>query len=176
MWIFTRNFPADYWILAPRAPNAAEPQGYSWRAPAARGSWPTVDLFRPSIDGLVELLEKWALANGLDGATVDVAGFSQGAALTLTLVALYPARVRKMGILAGFAPQGVEQILAPGLLNGKNIFLAHGTLDEMVPIAMARHAIQLLENAGAKVSYCESEVGHKLSADCLKALETYLAD
>lgn len=176
MWIFTRNFPADYWILAPRAPNAAEPQGYSWRAPAARGSWPTVDLFRPSIDGLVELLEKWALANGLDGATVDVAGFSQGAALTLTLVALYPARVRKMGILAGFAPQGVEQILAPGLLNGKNIFLAHGTLDEMVPIAMARHAIQLLENAGAKVSYCESEVGHKLSADCLKALEIYLAD
>lgn len=176
MWIFTRNFLADYWILAPRAPNAAEPQGYSWRAPAARGSWPTVDLFRPSIDGLVELLEKWALANGLDGATVDVAGFSQGAALTLTLVALYPARVRKMGILAGFAPQGVEQILAPGLLNGKNIFLAHGTLDEMVPIAMARHAIQLLENAGAKVSYCESEVGHKLSADCLKALETYLAD
>jgi phospholipase/carboxylesterase len=176
MWIFTRNFPAEYWIITPRAPYTAHPSGYSWRAPAPRGSWPSVDLFRPSIEGLVELLERWANANHLDASTIDVAGFSQGAALTLTLGALYPARVRKMGILAGFAPEGAEQILTPGLLNGKNIFQAHGTLDEMVPIAMARRTVQLLEAAGAKVTYCESEVGHKLSADCLKALETYLVD
>jgi phospholipase/carboxylesterase len=174
MWIFTRNFPAEYWIIAPRAPNSANPSGFSWRAPAPRGSWPTVDLFRPSVDALFKMLERWANTNRLDASTVDVAGFSQGAALTLTLGALYPARVRKMGILAGFAPEGAEQILTPGRLNGKNIFLAHGTTDEMVPIAMARRAVQLLEGAGAKVTYCESEVGHKLSADCLKALENYL--
>jgi predicted esterase len=46
----------------------------------------------------------------------------------------------------------------------------------MVPMAMARHAVQLLEGAGAKVTYCESAVGHKLSADCLKALESYLLE
>ena len=174
MWIFTRNFPAEYWILAPRAPNVAHPGGYSWRAPAPRGSWPTVDLFRPSVEVLIEFLDHFASVNNLQASTVDVAGFSQGAALTLTLGALYPARVRKMGILAGFAPEGAEQILTPGLLSGKNIFVAHGTLDEMVPIAMARHTIQLLEGAGAQVTYCESEVAHKLSAECLKALENYL--
>jgi predicted esterase len=53
--------------------------------------------------------------------------------------------------------------------------MAHGILDEMVPIDMARRAIQLLEDAGARVTYCESEVRHKLSSDCLKALESYLA-
>ncbi len=176
MWIFTRNFPPEYWILTPRAPNAAHPGGYSWRAPASRGSWPTVDLFRPSVKALIEFLDHFASANNLDVSTVDVAGFSQGAALTLTLGALYPTRVRKMGILAGFAPEGAEQILKPGYLSGKNIFMAHGTSDEMVPIAMARHAVKLLEGAGAKVTYCESEVGHKLSADCLKALEGYLLE
>lgn len=176
MWIFTRNFPVEYWIIAPRAPNVANPSGYSWRAPAPRGSWPTVDLFRPSIAALIDLLEGWANANGLDASTVDVAGFSQGAALTLVLGALHPDWVRKMGILSGFAPEGAEQILTPGRLSGKNIFLAHGTQDEMVPIEMARHAIRLLEGSGAQVAYCESEVGHKLSADCLKALETYLVN
>jgi phospholipase/carboxylesterase len=174
MWVFTRHFPAEYWIVTPRAPNVTLPGGYSWRAPAPRGSWPTVDLFRPSIEALIEFLDHFASANNLDASSVDVAGFSQGAALTLTLGALYPARVRKMGILAGFAPEGVEQVLTPGRLGGKNIFMAHGTADEMVPIVMARHALQLLEGAGAKVTYCESEVGHKLSADCLKALENYL--
>jgi phospholipase/carboxylesterase len=176
MWIFTRHFPAEYWIVTPRAPYVAQQGGYSWRAPAPHGSWPTVDLFRPSVEALIEFLDHFASANNLGAATVDVAGFSQGAALTLTLGALYPDRVRKMGILAGFAPEGAEKILTPGRLNGKNIFMAHGTLDKMVPIEMARHANRLLEGAGAKVTYCESEVGHKLSADCLKALESYLVD
>jgi phospholipase/carboxylesterase len=174
MWVFTRNFPTEYWILAPRAPNPTQPGGYSWRAPAPRGSWPTVDLFRPSITALLELVDHFAAANHLDAVPVDVAGFSQGAALTLTLGALHPDRVGKMGILAGFAPEGAEQVLTPGRLNGKNIFLAHGTLDEMVPIAMARRSIQLLESAGAQVTYSESEVAHKLSAEGLKALENYL--
>jgi phospholipase/carboxylesterase len=176
MWIFTRHFPSEYWIVTPRAPYLAQPGGYSWRAPAPRGSWPTVDLFRPSVAALIEFVERFAAASQLDASSVDVAGFSQGGALTLTLGALFPARVGKMGSLAGFAPEGAEQILTPGRLNGKNVFLAHGTQDQIVPIDMARRAVQLLEGAGAQVTYCESEVGHKLGADCLKALETYLAD
>ncbi len=176
MSIFTRNFPADYWIISPRAPFVAAPSGYSWRAPAPRGSWPSVDLFRPSVDGLVDLLNRWAVANNLDASSVDVVGFSQGGALSFTLGVLYPDRVQKIGILAGFAPLGTEDVLAPNLFFGKKIFVAHGTLDEMVPISMALRTIQLLKNAGAQVIYCESEVGHKLSAECLKALEFYLVN
>jgi len=176
MWIFTRNLPPEYWIIAPRAPNVAMPSGFSWRAPAPRGSWPSIDLFRASIDKLILLVDRWASANDLDASPIDVAGFSQGGAMTFTLAALHPDRVRKIGILAGFAPDGAQQILSPNLLKGKNIFLSHGTLDEMVPIAMARRTIGLLQEAGAQVTYCESEVGHKLSADCLRALEVYLSD
>jgi phospholipase/carboxylesterase len=176
MSIFTRNFPDEYWLVSPRAPYTTVPSGFSWRAPAPQGSWPTIDLFRPSVESLIELLDRWSDANGLDGSVVDVAGFSQGAALALTLGLLYPERIRKIGILAGFAPDGAEQLLVAGLLKGKNIFLAHGTLDEMVPISMARRTIKLLEDGGVKVTYCESEIGHKLSAECLRALESYLAN
>ena len=176
MSIFARNLPSQDWIIAPRAPNAALPGGFSWRAPAPRGSWPTIDLLRPAVDKLILLLDHWADANDLDASEVNVAGFSQGGAMTFTLGALYPTRVRKMGILAGFAPEGAEDILTPDLFRGKNIFLAHGTLDEMVPIAMAYRTVELLRNAGALVTYCESEVGHKLSAEGLRALESYLAN
>jgi phospholipase/carboxylesterase len=174
MWVFARNFPADYYIIAPRAPHPAPETGYSWRAPAPRGSWPTIDLMRPSAAALIDLLDTFSRAYDLDASTVDVIGFSQGAALTFTLGLLYPQRVQKMGILAGFAPDGAEQILAPGQLNGKHTFVAHGTQDQMVPIAQARRTLQLLETAGAQVTYCESEIGHKLSAACLSALEAYL--
>jgi len=33
----------------------------------------------------------------------------------------------------------------------------------------------MLERAGASVAYCEDEVGHKLSANCLHALENFFA-
>ncbi|MCS6992656.1 MAG: hypothetical protein N2117_02745 [Anaerolineales bacterium] len=174
MWVFARNFPASYYILAPRAPHPAPENGYSWRAPAPRGSWPTLELMRPSADALIELVDGFARAYDLDSSTVDVIGFSQGGAMTFTLAWLYPERVGKMGILAGFAPEGAEESLRPGALRGKQAFVAHGTQDTMVPLALAQRTIRLLEEAGAEVSYCESEVGHKLSAECLTALERYL--
>ena len=35
---------------------------------------------------------------------------------------------------------------------------------------------QLLEQAGASITYCEDEVGHKVSLHCMKALRAYLED
>lgn len=174
MWVFARNFPADYYIIAPRAPYPAPETGYSWRAPAPLGSWPTVDLMRPSAESLIDLLDAFARAYNLNASTVDIIGFSQGAAMAFTLGWLYPERARKMGILAGFAPEGAEGLLKPGSLSGRRAFVAHGAQDQIVPIAQARRTIQLLESAGAGVTYCESEVGHKLGAECLNALEMYL--
>jgi phospholipase/carboxylesterase len=174
MWVFARNFPADCWIVAPRAPYTAHEGGYTWRAPGS-GKYPSIDNLRASTQALIGLLDSWAQANGLDAARVDVTGFSQGAAMTCMFGLLYPQRVGKMGILSGFAPKDAEPIFVPGHFTGKKVFVAHGTKDEMVPIEQARRTIALFEQAGAQVIYCESEVAHKLSAECLKALERYLS-
>jgi phospholipase/carboxylesterase len=61
-------------------------------------------------------------------------------------------------------------------LEGKPYFVAHGTRDEMVRIDRARESIATLEQAGAKVTYCEDNVGHKVSATCLRALAAFFAD
>jgi predicted esterase len=59
---------------------------------------------------------------------------------------------------------------------GKPFFVAHGTKDEMVTVDRARASIALLEQAGAHVTYCEDEVGHKVSVNCLRALQKFFAD
>jgi predicted esterase len=81
-----------------------------------------------------------------------------------------------MGVLAGFVPSGIDELVSQKPLAGKNIFVAHGTEDQMIPIDRARASIKVLEKAGAQVMYCEDKVGHKLSANCLRALENYLKD
>ena len=176
MWLFTRNLTTNYWIIAPRGPHAAEPRGYSWR-PHLSGnhSWPGLDDLRPPAEALIRLVDDYAAENKIDVSQFDVAGFSQGAAMTNALALLYPERIRRAAVLAGFVPAGAESVAAKRPLNGKPFFVAHGTLDEMVKVEYARQSIQMLEQAGANVTYCEDEVGHKISASCMRALESFFA-
>ena len=103
-------------------------------------------------------------------------GFSQGAAMSNILAFLYPQRIRKTGILAGFAPDGLEELAAQRPLEGKPFFVSHGTKDETIPVEHARASLELLKQAGAQVTYCEDEVGHKMSLKCLRALRIFLAE
>ncbi|HJS20227.1 MAG TPA: hypothetical protein VJ785_15880 [Anaerolineales bacterium] len=178
MWVFASNLPSRYWIIAPRAPHPAEPGGYSWREKfdASEFGRPTLEQLRAGAEALVRLIDEYSVSAGLDAGTFDLMGFSQGAALCNVLAFLYPERIRKTGILAGFVPQGSEALIAGRPLADKSFFVAHGSKDETVPIDRARDSIVLLEQAGAKVTYCEDDVGHKVSANCLRALKEFFTD
>ncbi len=172
MWVFTRRFPADYWILAPRAPVAAPGGGYGWH-PHTSGIRTGIDDFKPAVEGLMRLIDRWSASQNVDASTFSLIGFSQGTALCYALALLHPARVEKLAGLAGFLPAGAETLAKPGLLEGKPIYVAHGSQDDTVPVERARQAVETLERAGAKVTYCEDQVGHKLGANCLRGLESF---
>jgi len=182
MWVFARRFPEDYYIIAPRAPHTANPQGFSWRpnpmtveqAQRNLHKRPGLDALLPAAEALMKLLDRYTTSVRVEAQQFDAIGFSQGGAMVNVLGMLFPHRIRKMGVLAGFVPSGLDAYIQDRVLTGKQIFVAHGTQDEMVPVDRARASIELLEQAGASITYCEDEVGHKLSANCLRALEDYL--
>ncbi len=177
MWVFARNFPADCLLLAPRGLHPAAEGGYSWRPPRPDSfGRPNLEDLRESAEALVRLVDAYAARGQIDASQFDVMGFSQGAALSNVLTCLHPARIRRAGILAGFMPSGMEEVIAKKPLAGKAMFVSHGTQDNLVSIDRARASMTLLEQAGAHVTYCEAEVGHKVSADCLRALESFFAN
>jgi len=177
MWVFTRKFPDDLWIAAPRGPHPAEGGGYSWRPlhslQAKDWGLPPLSDLKTAADSLIRLVDNVSVSIGVDATQFDVAGFSQGGALANVLTLLYPQRIRKTAVLAGFMPGGTEDLLTHRVLEGKQFFVAHGSQDDLVPIERAQQSIALLEKVGAQVTFCEADVGHKLSADCLRGLETY---
>jgi predicted esterase len=178
MWVFARNLSAQYWMIAPRAPYPSDLGGYSWREPFDSSDYgrPTLAQLRAGAEELIRLVDEYAASVGVGAQTFDVVGFSQGAALCNTLNFLFPDRIRKTGILAGFVPEGLEELASQRPLEGKPYFVAHGTKDETVNVERARASISILERAGARVTYCEDEVGHKVSANCLRALKEFFAD
>jgi phospholipase/carboxylesterase len=180
MWIFTPHLSPRYLILAPRGLHKAADGGYGWE-PHLHLGWPQISDFRPSVDALLTLLDR--LKTGVDGlpsaiagsdfSSLNIMGFSQGAALVYTLALLHPERIQRLAGLAGFIPEDASHLVDRRPLSGKQVFVAHGQRDERVPVEKARTSVRILEEAGASVTYCEEDVGHKLSVSCFHALEKF---
>jgi phospholipase/carboxylesterase len=177
MWVFARDLPAYDWILAPRAKHSSGSTGYSWRPqPASDIGMPRLDQLRSPAGALIRLVDAYQASVGIDAEQFDVMGFSQGGVMSNVLAFLYPHRIRRAGILAGFVPHGLEELVPARPLDGKPFFVAHGTKDGTVTVERARESIAMLERAGAQVTYCEDDVGHKVSVNCLQALKRFFAD
>jgi phospholipase/carboxylesterase len=172
MWIFARNLPGNVAVVAPRGIHLAREGGYTWRKvrPDMQGL-PVIEELRPSADALIGFVDDWSKTVGIIANQIDLIGFSQGAALTYTTAILHPDRIRALAALSGFVPRGAEKILSSGVLKGKPIFVTHGRQDDMVPVELARRSVTLLEGSGALVKYCETDGGHKVSADCFPGLK-----
>ena len=177
MWVFAQGLSPHYQIIAPRAPHSAGSGGFTWR-PLHRLDFgnPSLDQLRPPAEALIRLVDAYQMSTGVDASVFDVMGFSQGAVMCNVLSFLFPHRIRKAGILAGFVPGGLEALIPDRPLEGKSFFVTHGTEDETVTIERARESIRLLEDAGAQVTFCEDDVGHKVSVRCLSALKNFFAE
>ena len=171
MWVFASRLPKEAMLVSPRGLYPAPMGRYGWHA-HKEGAWPWLDDFQTAIEALQQLLtpEHFPQA-GL--SRIRLVGFSQGAALCCALALQHPARIRALAGLSGFLPQGSEALARNRPLLDIPVFLAHGSRDEQVPVERARKAVQVLEDAGAVVTYCEDDVGHKLSANCFHGLEEF---
>jgi phospholipase/carboxylesterase len=172
MWVFAGRLANLYLMIAPRGLYPTPQGGYGWH-PSEVGDRPTYLDFKPAADKLLKLLTPANFPEA-DFNRLYIMGFSQGAALTYTLALLYPNRVTAFTGLSGYLPGEISSLIAGRPLEGKRAFIAHGTKDELVAVERARQAVKLLEQAGARVTFCEDNVGHRLSLNCFRAMEDFL--
>jgi phospholipase/carboxylesterase len=171
MWVFSSRLPRNTLMIAPRGLYKAVGAGYSWH-PELPKPWPWLIDFQPAADRLSSVITPGNFPSG-DFSNLHLVGFSQGAAMAYSAAIMHPRQVASLTGLSGFLPDGASAWLTPDRLKGLPAFIAHGTLDELVPVEKARISVADLEGAGALVTYCEDDVGHKLSAKCFHGLEAF---
>ena len=171
MWVFAPRLPKNTLLIAPRGLYPSSGGGYSWY-PKLNTALPWFVDFSPAVEKLMDTVSVNYFPSG-DFSSLHLVGFSQGAALAYTMAIQYPTRLASLVGLSGFLPDGASAWLQPGRLKGLPTFIAHGTQDERVPVDRARSSVAQLEQAGASVTYCEDDVGHKLSAKCFHGLEAF---
>ncbi len=165
-------------VAAPRAPllNSDDPRGsFKWFDISAPGV-AEPGTFDASVAKMVSFIEQLEQSTGvaIDRAQVYVGGFSQGAAMSLGLVAARPDLIA--GVIAHSGPfsSQIETRVRAAKLAGKPFFVAHGTRDAILPLDHANRMITTLRELGADVTYHEYDFDHETSVQSRQDLADWL--
>ena len=135
------------WLAPQAAHNAWYPQRFI--APIERN-----EPFLSSALRLVEELIDSATAAGVANDRIVIAGFSQGACLSLEFAARGSRRIGGVVAFAGglIGPPGAERPPLPDQ-SGLKVFLGCGDMDEHIPIVVAERSAERFRVAGADVDF-----------------------
>lgn len=143
--------------ITPRGPLSLPPGGAHWYA-LHRLGYPEPETFHATYPAVAA----WLDSLDLDPGRTILGGFSQGAVMSYAL-GLGRGRPSPAGILAlsGFVPTvpgfelDLERPLPP-------VAIGHGTFDPVIGVEWGRRAKEMLEAAGADVTYRESPLPHAI--------------
>ncbi len=149
--------------------------GFSWslNAPGA----PPVQSDGPSTEDLLEgFLAEVRGKTRAEPGRVLIGGFSQGGGLALRYALPRPDLFAGIAVLSGAFrdSQDFRGRLPPR--RDQPLFVAHGTMDPMVPIDRGRATRSVLEELGYAPAYREYEMAHEISEEELYDLADWVKE
>ena len=118
----------------------------------------------------VEALIAREIARGIPAERIILAGFSQGCAMTLQTGLRQPHKLAGMMCLSGYVPIADKAATEHSKASlATPVFMVHGRMDPVIPVARAQQSRDLLTQWGYQVewheypmqhSVCQEEVGH----------------
>ncbi|GAV65189.1 Abhydrolase_2 domain-containing protein [Cephalotus follicularis] len=113
---------------------------------------------------------------GIDPNNVFVCGFSQGGALTLASILLYPKTLGGGAIFSGWVPFNSSTIEeSPTAAKKTPILWSHGMADRTVLFEAGQAALPFLEQAGVSCEFkAYPGLGHSISNEELQYLESWI--
>jgi molybdenum cofactor synthesis domain-containing protein len=129
---------------------------------------------RESGQAIARLIER-ELDRGISSGHIVLAGFSQGGAMALHTGLRYPQPLAGIMALSTYLPLAESLAAEAAPANaGTPIFMAHGTLDPVVPYAMGAKSRDLLARLGYEVEWHEYPMPHSVCLEEIQAISAWL--
>ena len=166
-------------IISIRAPIELPWGGYAWyhleqTAEGLRGDELTrsqnEELLRLAI---TEILDK----EQLEKDNILLLGFSQGAAMSYSLLAAPPdgVSIKAIAALSGYVPFEIKKTLSSITLNNLPVFISHGEDDELISPKALDEASEILRSAGAEITANKYAMGHSVSNEVISDLKVWFS-
>lgn len=123
----------------------------------------------------VAVLVDREVARGIPPERIVLAGFSQGGATAAHVALRYPRSLAGLMVLSGY-------LLLPDRLGSEmheanraiNVFVGHGSMDPVVPVAMGHDLVGRFRELGMPVSWREYPIPHSVSQEELLDIGDWL--
>ncbi|MGZ8137008.1 MAG: alpha/beta hydrolase [Methylococcaceae bacterium] len=125
--------------------------------------------------GLIERLIQREQNKGIQSEHILLAGFSQGGLIALHTGLRYPDKLAGVLALSTCLPT-VEQLKTERSAANKDlpIFMAHGILDSMIAIELAKTAFDALVEMGYRVEWHDYLMGHSICVEEIDHISTFM--
>ena len=169
----TSAFDPRLLIVSVRAPYRFPYGGYTWFDLDEQNGVNTDQLIEGH-DALLRCLDDIQQKHPVDLKRTFLFGFSMGAMMSLTVSLSNPHRFKGVIAHSGLLPQHDKLQYQWNDLHGISFFIAHGTHDPIVPVALGRKTYQRFMNAKADVVYREYPIEHIISEESLSDAAIWL--
>jgi phospholipase/carboxylesterase len=123
----------------------------------------------------LELLIEREIARGIPAERILLAGFSQGGAVILSALLRRTRPLAGLIALSTYLPDPAKAAAARVAdAISVPVFMAHGTQDPVIPLAIAEHTAQTLGALGLPVEWHTYTMAHQVCAEELHALGEWL--
>lgn len=160
LFSFANELQESILVVSARAPFEMGMNSYAWYAihwDANDGKFSDIEQAMESINLISNLIDE--LKATYNPNKIFLMGFSQGAILSYALSLHYPNKIQHVIALSGY----VNSELLPSDIP-KNVltdyYASHGSVDQVLPVDLARKSIPFIQKLGLKIDYSEYPVGH----------------
>ena len=114
-------------------------------------------------------------SRGIGALRIVLAGFSQGGAITLQTGLRYPETLAGLMVLSSYLPLAAQVARERSPANAvTSIFMAHGTYDPVIPIALAQRSVAQLQELGYPADWHEYPMQHSVCAEEIGDISRWL--
>ncbi|HZX27353.1 MAG TPA: alpha/beta hydrolase [Telluria sp.] len=124
---------------------------------------------------LVEAFIANEKARGIPARRIVLAGFSQGCAMTLQAGLRHPEQLAGMLCLSGYLPLSAQVEAERSAASVQTpIFMAHGTMDPVVPYARATASRDMLKAMGYRIEWHDYPMPHSVCGEEVDDISAWL--
>lgn len=170
--------PANYTIVSPQAPFKIGSNSYQWYK-SSRNEQGGFEGDKANLDSSLSLLKKliteMQLKYKADASHTIIAGFSQGAIMSILTGLSFPELVSGVGAWSGALFDSVKKAKEQDKPSEVSYFIAHGDADNRIPYIEAVHTKEWLDkHLYQSVFHTYKNMGHSISKEEINDFVTFV--
>jgi len=166
LFSFSDHLPDDYLIISPRAPLTLGYNSYAWYTINFNdqdGNYSDISEALKAKKMILDFIDELKSEFSFDPSSFSLLGFSQGSILSYGLALTYPNIFKNIVALSGYVKQELFEITDKTALNNLDIFMSHGTQDQVIPISWAEKSEQFLSGLNILHQFKTYHSGHSVT-------------